>query len=74
MKDMFIPIDIIWIDNGKVIQIDRDVQPEPGVDDSDLAFYIPADPIDYVLEVNARFCEKNLIEVGDVVDLSGVIH
>lgn len=69
MKDMFIPIDIVWINDGKIVQIDRDVQPEPGVEDNDLAFYMPSDPIDYVLEVNAGFCEKNLIEVGDLVDL-----
>lgn len=69
MKDMLIPIDIVWINDGEIIQINKDVQPEPGVSDRNLALYVPSGPIDYVLEVNAGFCERNLIEVGDGVNL-----
>jgi uncharacterized membrane protein (UPF0127 family) len=70
MKGVEIAIDIIWINEGKITQIDRGVQPEPGVSEAELTFYMPADPIDYVLEVNAGFCKRNLIEVGDEVDLT----
>ena len=31
MKDMIMPIDIIWINGDKVIDISSEVQPEPGV-------------------------------------------
>lgn len=71
MKDMKFPIDIIWINNGKVVKIDKNIQPpEVGISDSQLTLYRPDKPIDYVLEVNSGFSEKNKVEVGNTVDLS----
>ena len=67
MKGMLIPIDIIWINDGKIAKIDKSVQPEPGKTDSDLSFYRPNAPIDFVLEVPAGFSGKNNIGVGDKV-------
>lgn len=60
MKDMLIPIDIIWINDGKVIKIDKNV---PNSDQSKL--YTAPEPIDYVLEVAAGFSDKNNLKVGD---------
>ena len=75
MKDMLIAIDMIWIDNDKVVQIDANVTPpEPDTPNSKLTLYTPDQQIDYVLEVNAGFSEKHNIEVGDKVNLSGVIQ
>ncbi|MEJ2347940.1 MAG: DUF192 domain-containing protein [Patescibacteria group bacterium] len=71
MKDMKFAIDIIWIDDGKVVQIDENIPaPETGIPDEDLVFYTANQPVDYVLEVKAGFVEKNNIEKGDSVDLS----
>ncbi|MGB6839337.1 MAG: DUF192 domain-containing protein [Microgenomates group bacterium] len=71
MKDMKLAIDIIWIDDDKVVQIDKDIQPpEPRTPDNELVLYTPNQPIDYVLEVNAGFSEENKIKVGDGVNLS----
>lgn len=67
MKDMSIPIDIIWIKNNKVAQIDANVPPEPGVPDSTLKLYPANEPVDYVLEVRAGFAEQYTIEVGTPV-------
>lgn len=73
MKDMLIPLDLIWIGNGKIIKIDKNVPiPSPGTPDNNLQTYSPGAPIDYVLEVNAGFSDKNNINVGDSVDLSGI--
>jgi hypothetical protein len=73
MKDMLIPIDIIWIKNGKIIKIDQNIPaPRKGTPDSDLKIYSPEEPIDYVLEVNSGFSVKNKFEVGDAVNLSGI--
>lgn len=73
MKDMLFPIDIIWIQDGKISQIDKKVpNPPVGTADSQLLLYRPAAPIDYVLEVNSGFSDKNGLEVGDVVDLSSI--
>lgn len=61
MKDMLIPIDIIWIKENKIVQIDENVQPEPGVSDNLLKGYAPPaelGDIDYVLEVPAGFASR----------------
>lgn len=73
MKDMLFSIDIIWINNGKIIYIHENVDPpQPGIPDSKLSLYTPPTAIDKVLEVNAGFSEKHGIKVGDVVDFSGI--
>ena len=71
MKDMLIPIDIIWINDGKIVQIDKNI-PAPAKEskDADLKFYFPSEPIDYVLEVIAGFSDKNKIKVGDPVSIN----
>lgn len=65
MKDMLFPIDIIWIANKKVVQIDENLLPPPKY--SEPMIYRPNRDIDYVLEVNAFFCKKNNIRVGNSV-------
>lgn len=71
MKDMLIPLDMIWIVNGKVVDIDKNVPvPEPGTPDARLETYYPDVDIEYVLEVNAGFSDENNIKVGDSVDFN----
>jgi uncharacterized membrane protein (UPF0127 family) len=73
MKDMLIPLDIIWISGGKIVRIDKNIpSPTPGTPDINLKTYSAGQPIDYVLEVNAQFADKNKIKVGDAVDLTGI--
>lgn len=59
MKDMLIPLDIIWINDDKIVKIDKNIQP------NELQIYTSNQPIDYVLEVNGGFSEKKQIKVGD---------
>lgn len=70
MKDMEIPLDIIWISDGKIVKIDKEVPAQKGVTDNMLEIYSSGRPIDYVLEVNAGYTTKNNIKVGDEVNLS----
>ena len=71
MKDMSFAIDILWVNDGEIVQIHKDVQPPtPNTPDEKLILYAPNQPIDYVLEVNAGFTEENRIIVGDVVNIS----
>ena len=73
MKDMLIPIDIIWINDGKIVRIDTNVQPpESGTADRDLATYSAGQPVDQVLEVTGGFSDKNKLKAGDPVDLAGI--
>lgn len=65
MKDMLIPIDIMWISNeGVVVDIHKNVSPAtyPSVFRSKV-------PIKYVLELAAGFFERYNMKVGDAVDL-----
>ena len=73
MKDMLIPLDIIWINGGKIVRIDKNIPtPVSGTADINLKIYSAGQPVDYVLEVNAEFSDKNNIKVGDAVDLTGI--
>ena len=73
MKDMLMPIDIIWITEGKIVKIDKNIPaPEPGSPDASLKLYKPGTPVSYVLEVNAGFSDKNKLKGGTPVDLSGI--
>jgi len=71
MKDMLIPIDIIWINDGKIVQIDKNVQPpDSGTPDNKLKLYKADFPVDYVLEVNGGFSEKNKIDTGASITIN----
>lgn len=70
MKEMNFSIDIIWINDNQISQIDENVPPQPDVAEKDLTLYPAEDPVDYVLETTAGFVEKYKIKVGDEVDLS----
>lgn len=63
MKAMLIPLDIIWINDGKVVKIDKNVAIKP-----EDKRYTPGQPIDYVLEVTAGFSDKNILKVGDAAE------
>jgi len=65
MKDMKFPLDIIWIDKDYTI-IDLHTNVLPG---SFPQRFQPKNPAQYILEVNAGFCEKHNITVGDIVSI-----
>lgn len=70
MKDMLIPIDIIWIRSGVIVGIEESVPyPLPGTPDVLLPRYTSNVPIDTVLEVPAGFSSRAGIAVGDKVEI-----
>lgn len=67
MKDMRFPIDIIWISNGKVV----DITANAPVETSDkLPTYSPRVPINMVLETRAGWAAENNITVGDQLTIN----
>lgn len=64
MKNMHFPLDIIWIRDNKILKISNDLPPEGEKPEKT---YSADEPVNFVLEVNAGFCENNGINVGDVV-------
>lgn len=69
MKDMLIPIDIIWISRGEVVGFEKNVLPEPGVSTLKLKAYQSPQPVELVLEVAAGTVEKLNIKEGDSVSI-----
>jgi len=73
MKGMKFALDLVWIKDNKIIKIDKNVPPpETNTADSLLPRYTVNEPVDYVLEVNGGFCQKNQIKEGETVDLSSL--
>lgn len=69
MKGMRIPLDFIWIDGDKVVDLLANVPPpQEGQSDATLPLYSSVVEVDKVLEVNAGFISKNNITVGDIVN------
>jgi uncharacterized membrane protein (UPF0127 family) len=67
MKNMHFPIDIIWISDNKILNISHNLPPEG---EHPANTYSSAEPVDYVLEVNAGWTEKRGVGVGDKVLIS----
>jgi uncharacterized membrane protein (UPF0127 family) len=64
MKNMLIPLDIIWIDQSKrIIDIKTNIAPCQGPCEN----IIPSGAARYVLEVNSGFAERNAVKVGERV-------
>ena len=70
MPDMHFPIDIIWIANDEVVDVDEDVSPK--FDPAHPIFYRPSKPADIVLEVNAGWFSRHGLRVGDKVIYSNL--
>ena len=70
MKDMRFPIDILWIRDGRVVDVSADVPP-PRSPNSPLPTYSPDRPADRALEVNAGWAADHGIRRGDVVRVRG---
>ncbi|MEK7077112.1 MAG: DUF192 domain-containing protein [Patescibacteria group bacterium] len=70
MPDMHFPIDIIWIEGGKVAALTENVSPE--FDPAHPRFYTPPKPVQYVLEVNAGFTRAKGIQAGDPAAFSHI--
>lgn len=67
MKDMRMPIDIIWIKEGKVTGIVENIPVEHGVTDNHLRLYKSNGDADQVLEVRAGWAREYGISVGNEV-------
>lgn len=67
MKGMKIPLDFIWICDGRVIGITPNIPPPDGTLDT-LTLYRPPSKVDRVLEVAAGFAASHDVAIGTAVD------
>lgn len=68
MKDMRFPIDIIWIDRGVIVGIDKNCPVTK--DPNNIPTFRSPKEVTNVLEVNAGFSEKNTVEIGNKIEIS----
>ena len=71
MKQMKFPIDIIYIKDGKIVTIYKNVSP-PKKAAEGLLIYKPKIPSSMVLEINAGLSSKYNLKEGDRVNLDNI--
>jgi len=64
MRNMNFPLDMIWIDDDKIVKINKNTIPEAN---NPVMRYSSDVLVNYVLEVSGGFCDENGIRVGDEV-------
>ncbi len=67
MKDMNFPIDLLWIQDGKIAGIQEHMVPEPEKNMFLLTTYYPPQDVQYVLELPDGDVKKHGFAVGDQV-------
>lgn len=63
-EGMLIPLDFIWIENNRVVEITKNVKPE---DFKPPKVLVPKEKVNALLEVNAGLAEKFNLKEGDRV-------
>ncbi|MCF7794878.1 DUF192 domain-containing protein [Patescibacteria group bacterium] len=66
MREMMMPIDILYINDGIIIDIYRDLEPESKDYNN---YYKSSKPVDMVLEINANYSDRYNIKVGDKIKI-----
>ncbi len=64
MKDMNFSLDIIWINDDKIVGINKNLAPEGN---QPTRSYKSPVPVNYVIEVNSGFTDKYNIKIDDYV-------
>ncbi|MFH1790190.1 MAG: DUF192 domain-containing protein [bacterium] len=67
MRDMLFDIDIIWLDDLKIVDMAPNVKAQPNVSESLLDYYLPRIESDMVLELPAGFIGKYKLKIGDSI-------
>ena len=65
MRDMNFPLDMVWIDDNKIVKINKNTIHEAS---NSVMRYSSDVPVNYVLEVNGGFCDGDDIKTGDNVE------
>lgn len=70
MKDMAVPIDIVWLSGGEVLGIiERALPPPPGAADDDIPRLASPGPVDAVIELAAGRAGEIGLAVGQRIEI-----
>lgn len=65
MRDMNFPLDLLFIVNNRIVEINRNLMPEGK---QPINNYQSFEPINMALELPGGYCQQNNIQIGDQVD------
>ncbi len=69
MKGMKIPLDFIWINDTRIVDLLENIEPpKDGQKDEELPLIAPIVAVNKILEVNAGFVDSHNIRVGDKIE------
>lgn len=68
MKGMQFPLDVLWIEDGVIVDISRNIPP-PSQTGGVPRTMSPTTPADMVLEINAGFVDQLHINTGDTIHI-----
>ena len=72
MKGMKFPVDVIWIKNSRVVDLEENILPSVVTQaDNVLPVYKPDALASMALEVKAGFVRRNSVKIGDEIKISG---
>ena len=69
MRDMYFPLDIVWLNGNTVVDIAPKLPPEAGRSESQLTLYQARTTSTLVLELPSGFMEQNGLKIGDTVEI-----
>ena len=69
MRDMRFPLDIVWLDGTKIIDIAPNLPPEPNVPEEKLTVYGARASFTMVLELPAGFAQQFGLKIGDRIEV-----
>ncbi len=69
MRDMNFPLDIVWLDGNRVVDIAPNLPPQHGIAESELIVYRARTDSTLVLELPAGFMDETGLKIGDLVDI-----
>lgn len=72
MKNTLLPLDMLFIQNGRIVTIHHNVQPQLDSPYRQLKQYQPKEPAMYVLEINGGLSQKFGFQEGDTVEVEGL--
>lgn len=69
MKGMSFPLDFIWINDNRIVEITEAVKPPQGNLKENLPVLTPQEDINMVLEVNSGFVRQKNLKIGDRLEI-----
>lgn len=73
MKDTYLSLDLIWLDQeGRIVHLEKTIPPESKNDQGDYRLYTPPIQAQYVIELLAGQIDHLHLKTGDLIDLSSL--